>query len=125
MGQRFLIDSNVVIDYLNGTLPLSGMNLVNHIVNDLPLLSVITKIEILGFPAHDRLRTEFVDFATILNLDSDVVNQTISIKKSYKIKLGDAIIAATAMVHSLTPVTRDVDDFKKIGNLTILNPWEQ
>ena len=124
MGQRFLIDSNVVIDYLNGVLPLSGMNLVNNIINDLPLLSVITKIEILSFPARDRLRMEFVDFATILNLDSDVVNQTINIKKSCKIKLGDAIIAATAMVHSLTLVTRNIDDFKKIRNITTLNPWE-
>jgi len=34
MGQRFLIDSNVVIDYLKGTLPSSGMNLMNHIVDD-------------------------------------------------------------------------------------------
>ena len=64
MGQRFLIDSNVVIDYLKGTLPLSGMNLMNHIVDDLLLLSVITKIEVLGFPASDRLRSSFIDIAT-------------------------------------------------------------
>lgn len=85
MGQKFLIDSNVVIDYLKGTLPLSGMNLMNRIVDDLLLLSVITKIEVLGFPASDRLRMEFVEFATILNLNSSVVNQTIDIRKSHKL----------------------------------------
>ena len=57
-------------------------------------------------------------------MDNNVVNQTISLRKSRKIKLGDAIIAATALVYSLTLVTRNVDDFKKIVSLKILNPWE-
>jgi predicted nucleic acid-binding protein len=92
--------------------------------DNLLLLSVITKIEVLGFPASDRLRVDFVDIATILNLNSNVVNQTISLRKSHKIKLGGAIIAATAIVYSLTLVTRNVDDFRKIGNLIILNPWD-
>ena len=35
----------------------------------------------------------------------------------------DALIAATAMVHSLTVVTRNVADFERVG-ATILNPWE-
>jgi toxin FitB len=35
----------------------------------------------------------------------------------------DALIAATALVHSMTVVTRNVDDFKLTG-VGILNPWE-
>ena len=35
----------------------------------------------------------------------------------------DAFIAATALVHGLTVVTRNVDDFKLSG-VEILNPWE-
>ncbi len=35
----------------------------------------------------------------------------------------DAIIAATASVHCMTVVTRNVDDFKPTG-LEILNPWD-
>lgn len=35
----------------------------------------------------------------------------------------DSIIAATALVHGLTLVTRNVNDFK-ITALDILNPWE-
>jgi toxin FitB len=34
----------------------------------------------------------------------------------------DALIAATAMVHGLTVVTRNVADFKSIG-VALLNPW--
>jgi predicted nucleic acid-binding protein len=35
----------------------------------------------------------------------------------------DAIIAATALVHGMTVVTRNVDDFESIG-VKILNPWK-
>jgi len=35
----------------------------------------------------------------------------------------DAIIAATALVHGMTVVTRNIDDFKPTG-VEILNPWE-
>jgi len=35
----------------------------------------------------------------------------------------DALLAATAMVHDLQVVTRNVDDFKRTG-VECLNPWE-
>jgi predicted nucleic acid-binding protein len=35
----------------------------------------------------------------------------------------DALIAATAMVHGLTVVTRNVLDFEPAG-VALLNPWE-
>ncbi|MDE1475617.1 type II toxin-antitoxin system VapC family toxin [Xenorhabdus bovienii] len=35
----------------------------------------------------------------------------------------DALIAATALVHSMTIVTRNVADFQSTG-VSILNPWE-
>ncbi len=38
------------------------------------------------------------------------------------ITLDDALIAATAIVHDMTVVTRNVADFKPTG-VQILNPW--
>ncbi len=35
----------------------------------------------------------------------------------------DALIAATALVHSMTVVTRNVSDFARTG-VKVLNPWE-
>ncbi|WP_460139833.1 PIN domain-containing protein [Pseudomonas sp. S2_E01] len=34
----------------------------------------------------------------------------------------DALIAATALVHGLTVVTRNIDDFKSSG-VELINPW--
>ena len=36
--------------------------------------------------------------------------------------LGDAIIAATAMVHNLTLVTHNTEDFRWIAGLELLDP---
>jgi len=33
MEQQYLIDSNVVIDYLSGKLPENGKHLLNHLIN--------------------------------------------------------------------------------------------
>jgi predicted nucleic acid-binding protein len=38
--------------------------------------------------------------------------------------LGDAIIAATALVHNMILVARNISDFKSIDKLSVLNPWE-
>jgi predicted nucleic acid-binding protein len=42
-----------------------------------------------------------------------------------KIKLGDSLVAGTAIVYDLTLVTRNVDDFLGIDGLRILNPFEE
>ncbi|MBK8704770.1 MAG: PIN domain-containing protein [Saprospiraceae bacterium] len=46
----------------------------------------------------------------VLSLTDDVVQK---LRKQYKIKLPDAIIAATALVYDLTLVTRNISDFQK------------
>jgi predicted nucleic acid-binding protein len=46
------------------------------------------------------------------------------LRQQHKIKLPDAIIAATAMAEGLTLITRNSDDFKNINSLKLLNPWE-
>jgi predicted nucleic acid-binding protein len=38
-------------------------------------------------------------------------------------KLGDSLVAGTALLHGLTLVTRNVDDFTRINGLKVLNPF--
>ena len=44
-------------------------------------------------------------------------------KDGTNLGMADGLIAATALVHDLTLVTRNVKDFESLG-LTLLNPWE-
>jgi len=48
----------------------------------------------------------------------------IDIKRTYKIKLSDAVIAATALSNNLILVTRNTDDFKGVIDLEIYNPFK-
>jgi hypothetical protein len=43
MGKRYLVDSNVIIDFCNGKLPTEGKNLL---LNINPEISIVTHIEI-------------------------------------------------------------------------------
>jgi hypothetical protein len=46
-----------------------------------------------------------------------------NLRQRRKIRLADAIIAATALVYALPLVTRNVDDYKHITALTLINPF--
>lgn len=122
---RYLVDTNAVIDYLGNKLPSSGMEFMNSLVDSSLYISVISKIELLGFNApnpHYQVLEEFVSDATILNLSDDVISLTINIRKKNKIKIPDAIIAATAISTNSTLVTRNISDFNRVDGLSLVNP---
>jgi len=128
MGKGYLIDSNVVIGYLGNKLPNSGMDMMNAIIDDIPNISVITKIEVLRFNTTVdvyKILENFINESTVFDLNESIVERTISICKSHRIKLPDAIIAATAIVHDLALITRNTGDFKNIAGLELINPWEE
>lgn len=58
------------------------------------------------------------------DVNRDIIRQAIDLRKKIKIKIQDAIIAATALVYSLTLVTRNINDFKNVPELDLLNPWD-
>jgi predicted nucleic acid-binding protein len=104
MGASYLIDSNAVIDYMSGKLPAAGMAFMNEVVNMGPKVSIITKIEVLGFnapPSSIQLLIDFMNDSEILALTGLVADQTVELRKQYKVKLPDAIVAATALANDL------------------------
>jgi predicted nucleic acid-binding protein len=127
MGPGYLLDSNVLIGYLAGAIPAPGMGVVSGIVDDTPHISVISQIEVLRFndtPENEQVLADFVKAAVIHPLNDPIVRRTIALCKQSKIKLPDAIIAATALTENFVLVTRNTGDFKNIAGLGLLNPWE-
>lgn len=126
MGKAYLIDSNVVIDFCNGKLPAGGRDLLFTI--EQPIISVITHIEALGFVAIEKEEEQklksFLAFARIIPLDLHVSTKTIELKQRHRIKLPDAVIAATTLLHDYVLLTRNTDDFTNINGLEIINPWK-
>jgi predicted nucleic acid-binding protein len=127
MGTGYLLDSNVIIGYLAGAIPAPGMRVVSAIVDETAHISVISQIEVLRFndtPENERILEDFVRASWVHPLSNSVVRRTIALCKRRKIKLPDAIIAATALTENCILVTRNTGDFKNIAGLGLLNPWE-
>lgn len=126
MGQRYLMDSNVLIDFVAQTIPEKGFLYVQNIIDNEFLIPTVVKIEVLGFSGNfPELMTkmrDFVSLSTLLPLDNFVIDETINLRCNYKsIKLGDAIIAATALVHNLVLITRNTKDFENIPGLSVID----
>lgn len=62
--------------------------------------------------------------ARILPVDAAVALRCASLHVPDQTNESDALIAATALVHGLTVVTRNVGDFHSSG-VALINPWEQ
>ena len=124
MGKDYLIDSNSLLDYLALSLPDSGHVFMRELIASSFNVSVISRIELLGHVSATQNLYDFLDLAVTFPLSEDVADRTIAIRKLKKIKLPDAIIAATALVHNLIIITRNISDFKNIEGLEYLNPHE-
>lgn len=124
---KYLLDTNAVINFLGASMPDHSMKVMNNIVDRDSIISIITKMETLGFnfKSEDEQFTMeyFVEGSTVLQINNDIVNKTIDIRKTKKLKLPNAIIAATALVYDLTLITRNTSDFEDIQGLKVINPF--
>jgi predicted nucleic acid-binding protein len=122
----YLIDSNVISNFTLVKFPEKAMNFLANVFDEIPNISVITKIEVLSWRS-DTVQDEvkiisFVSSSNVIPLFDNIVNKCIDIRRNGKIKTPDAVIAATAMIFNLTLVTGDAG-FGRIPNLKILNPF--
>ena|ERR1700742_1042652 len=122
----YLIDSNVISNYFAGIFEEKATQFIGNVLDKVPNLSVITVIEALCWRIADKSKENivkaFVEEANILYIDHNIASQCVAIRLSKKIKLPDAVIAATAMVHRMTLLTSD-HDFHQIPSLSIMDPY--
>ena len=123
MGTRYIIDSNILIKFEGRLLPEKAQAYVANIIDDDFNISVINEIEVLGHHSATKEVEEFISLANIIEIDSPIRIATIQLRKQYKIKLPDAIIASTAIVHGFTLVTQNERDFVDIDGLKVVNPY--
>jgi len=67
----------------------------------------------------------FINDALVIELEQPIKLKTADIRKAHKLKLPDAIIAATALVYDLTLLSRNLADFKNITGLKVVDPWDK
>jgi len=129
MEINYLWDTNTAIYFLQDQFPKQAAEFIDRIlVDEQPAISVISEMELLCWDSTDfndwKILNGFIRNAVIIDLEQEVKHMAISIRRVYKTKLPDAIIAATAIAYKSTLITHNQTDFKKIKGLTLIDPFE-
>ena len=124
MGQGYLADTNTIIDYLENKLSENSNEILD---NNTIQMSVISRIELLVWKnASDKqveILIDFINASSVFDLNETVILKSIEVRRSFSLKLPDAIIAATVLVHDLTLLTRNLKDFEKVVPLKCADPY--
>lgn len=93
-----------------------------------PAVSAVSYVEVLGYrdlsEADKPLFGQFFAASLVLPLDQDVLDCAVTLRQQRRMTLGDALVAATALVHRLTLVTHNVADFAWIEGLEVFDPLD-
>jgi predicted nucleic acid-binding protein len=118
-----LLDSNIIIYSAEP----QNQQIRDLIALEAPSVSEISYLEVLGFPRITPLQiqlfNEFFASAPMLAIDRPILDRAVSVRQQRRMSLGDAIVAATALVHDKTLVTRNTADFRWIAGLRLLDPF--
>jgi toxin FitB len=136
----FLLDTNCISELVKSTPKPSVVSWVESADEDLLYLSVLTMAEIrkglMGLPQGKRrshleswlgeLHSRFA--GRVLSVDADVADRWGILAAEAKMKgrvlsTTDALLAATALHHNLTIVSRNDSDFAHT-HVQLLNPWK-
>src|SRR5690606_3043395 len=124
MAAGYLIDTNVLIDAQMDRLPPKGSQFLAEIIDEDFTVSFVTYIEFLGYKNVPKATEELMAMATVIEIDKSIIDTCITLRRSLSIKLPDALIASTALSRDLNLITRNVSDFRKIKDLSVVNLYE-
>jgi predicted nucleic acid-binding protein len=122
---RNLIDTNVWIDALSGKLSAAAFLKIT-VQASWAGYSAITRLELFGLPSlkdeEEKKISELLKPFAEIAVDSKIIDRAIQVRKTKRIKVPDAIIAATALEKGCSLITRNVEDFKGIADLAVIDP---
>jgi len=124
---EYLIDSNVISDFLTNSLNIKATEFVSEILDTNPIISFITQIELLSWKANTKIEKDiasFVDGCEVKGISQDIINHCVKLRRVNKLKTPDAIIAGTALSFGYKIVTNNTKDFTNIKGLKIINPYD-
>lgn len=119
-----VFDTNILIYHLNDALPEFAYERMIDLLIAGAAISVISRMEILGTPkATPQLHQAqgLLECFSEHALTEGVVKRVIELRQQHRIKLPDAIIAATALELDVPLITRNSKDFAKLPSLKLID----
>jgi len=110
-GSKYLLDTNIIIGLLKGHQPVLSILQKHEVELNLCTYSFISRIELLGYPGITEAEvqgvTRILQVMRYLPMTEEIEDLTIQIRRQHRLKIPDAIIAATAKANSLELLTLD------------------
>ncbi|MBW6499547.1 MAG: type II toxin-antitoxin system VapC family toxin [Bacteroidales bacterium] len=117
-GNSLFLDTNIVLYLFSGDKTIAELLDGKNI-----FISFITELEILSYPELNPEQTKnakaFINDVSLVDINSEIKRIVVELRKSYKIKLPDAIIAASAYYLNVPLFTAD-KGFSRLSELNIL-----
>jgi predicted nucleic acid-binding protein len=117
-GGNVLVDTNICLYLLSGNETIAEILDGNSI-----FISFITQLELLSYSNlsnSDLIKIQsFIDDCIVIDLNEDIKETVVELRRKYKIKLPDSIIAATSEYFDIPIITAD-KGFKKIDELNVI-----
>ena len=117
-GNRLFVDTNILIYLLQGEAEIQEM-LHGKVV----MMSFITEMELLSFPKitarEQKLIRDLINDCQVVELNEDIKLQAVALRKKHKLKLPDAIVAASSEYFNVPLLTAD-QDFSKIKEIDLI-----
>ncbi|MEA2929090.1 MAG: toxin FitB [Hyphomicrobiales bacterium] len=138
----YLLDTNVISEWARPRPDEGVVAWLSRTEEDLTFLSVCTLAELrfgVARMPHGRRRRQLDDWLSNeipMRFDGRIVAIDVAVADAWgivhargkavgrSIDVMDGLIAATAEVHGMTVVTRDIADFKAVGT-PVFNPWSK
>ena len=122
MEMKGVFDSNILIDYLKG-IKTAAVEINRFESKN---ISIISYIEVLvGVEMDDAIFSQvkaFLHSFNIITVNTNIADLTIAARKTYKLKIPDAIILATAQSLEALLITRNTKDFS-VQNPAVRVPY--
>jgi predicted nucleic acid-binding protein len=107
-GNSVVLDTNIALYLLSGDKVLSALLFHKKLY-----LSFVTQLKLLGFRGITSKQqieiSKFIKDCIIIDINEEIKEEVIQLRKSTKLKLPDSIVLATARYLSLPLVTSDAD----------------
>jgi predicted nucleic acid-binding protein len=128
LSSNYLLDTNIFIYYFNGDLIVQPIFSEIASGNATGLYCPVSWVELLCYPdlseAEANQIRAFLRSLTCVALTEAVLDRATQIRRDYRVRLPDAMIAACAIETDSILVTRNVEDFQRINRLNLFNPFD-
>jgi predicted nucleic acid-binding protein len=117
-GTDYLVDTNILIHSGNG-----DQAITEFLQNKTVFVSFISEMELLSKAGltndHIKILQSLINDCVLVDFNHEIKSEAIKIRRQHRLKLPDAIVAASARYLKLPLLTAD-KDFKKLAGYEVL-----